>query len=71
MLPRWRLAAFCSAIASPLSYFAGSKFLAIEWLQPIPMLIAASVSWAIAVPLLIMLANYLRKQQPERAHVVG
>lgn len=71
MLPRWRLAAICSAIASPLSYFAGSKFLAIEWLQPVPMLIAASVSWAIVVPLLIMLANHLRKQLQESLHAVG
>lgn len=71
MLPRWRLAAVCSAIASPLSYFAGSKFLAVEWLQPMEMLIAASVSWAFVVPMFLILANHLRKQQMERLHAVS
>lgn len=70
MLPRWRFAALCSAVASPLSYYAAAKFSAVVWLQPVQAGFAVSLSWAVVVPLFIFLTNYLRHKHKEASHAV-
>lgn len=53
----WLLAA-AGAIGSPFSYFAGSRFGAVEWLAPAwQVILATGLSWAIVLPLLFWLAR--------------
>ncbi len=54
---RWLLAAVLGAIAGPLSYWAGAKLGAVTFLQPMPAIAAMAVEWAIAMPLLMFLAQ--------------
>lgn len=67
---RW-LAAVISAIGSPVSYFAGQKLGALNWLQPEMLVIVSAITWAIAVPLLLTLANYWRKQEQAMHHALA
>jgi hypothetical protein len=50
-------------IGSPLSYFAGSRFGAVEWLAPSwQVVLATGLSWAVVLPLLFWLARELEPQ---------
>jgi len=45
-------------IGSPLSYYAGSRFGAVEWVAPAwQVILATGLSWALIVPLLFWLAR--------------
>jgi uncharacterized protein DUF2878 len=54
---RYLLSALLAAIAGPLTYYAGERFGAIT-LNGIPSLIAISIMWLIAMPLLFCLSRY-------------
>jgi hypothetical protein len=46
------------AIGSPMSYFAGSRFGAVEWLAPAwQVVLATGLSWGLLLPLLFWLAR--------------
>jgi len=46
------------AVGSPLSYFAGSRFGAVEWLAPAwQVVLATGLSWALLLPALFWLAR--------------
>lgn len=71
LLERRLLAALLAAIGSPLSYYAGQKLGALSWQQPELLAIVAALSWAVAVPLLLMLAKYWRKQEQALQHALA
>lgn len=53
----WVLA-LAGAIGSPFSYFAGSRFGAVEWLVPAwQVVLATGLSWALILPFLFWLAR--------------
>ncbi len=53
----WLLAVL-GGIGSPMSYYAGSRFGAVEWLAPAwQVALATGLSWAIVLPLLFWLAK--------------
>ena len=54
---RWLLAAVLGAIAGPLSYWGGAKLGALVLVQPLPAVVAMAIEWAIAMPLLMRLAQ--------------
>jgi len=54
---RHTLAAAIGAVGGPLAYLAGQQMGAITFLQPLLSLIALSVIWAVAMPLLMALAT--------------
>ena len=63
----WLLAAF-GLIGSPFSYFAGSRFGAVEWVAPAWQVIAATgISWAIILPFLFWLARDIPPREQARA----
>lgn len=68
MLERRWLAALLAGIGSPLSYYAGQKLGALNWQQPEMLVVIAALSWAIAVPFLLTLANYWRKREQAIEH---
>lgn len=50
--------AVAGAVGSPFSYFAGSRFGAVEWLAPAwQVILATGLSWAMILPLLFWLAR--------------
>ena len=55
------LAAAFSMISAPLSYFAASRFGAVEILNPMFIYPALSFSWAVVVPILLMFARSCHK----------
>lgn len=67
---RW-LAALLAAVGSPMSYYAGQKLGALNWLQPEMLIAVSAITWAIAVPLLLMLANYWRQQEQAVKHALA
>ena len=54
---RWLLAALLGAVAGPLSYWAGVRFGAVQFVAPWPSLTALSLGWALMTPLLVRLAH--------------
>lgn len=53
--------ALAGGIGSPMSYFAGSRFGAVEWLAPAwQVVLATGLSWAVVLPLLFWLARERR-----------
>jgi hypothetical protein len=55
---RLALIGLLGGIGSPLSYFAGSRFGAVEWLAPAwQVVLATGLSWALLLPLLFWLAR--------------
>ena len=53
------LAAVLAGAGSPLSYFAGLNFGAVEWVAPAPVVVAvAAVSWALIVPALFAFTRF-------------
>jgi hypothetical protein len=70
MQSRLWLTAVLFLLASPFSYWCGSRFEAVTWLAPDWQVIAATgISWAVLMPLLLWLAARLRGDAvpPERA----
>lgn len=70
LLRRRVLAGIFSAVASPVSYYAGSQLGALQWLQPELLVVLLSISWGLAIPLLLTLAIYWRKQESGKHAVV-
>ncbi len=65
------LAALLGAVFSPLSYLAAARFGAVTIVsEPEGLFIALSLSWAIALPLLLWLAKHLKHLNKEKlSHV--
>jgi len=61
------LAVLLGAAGGPLSYYGGQKLGAVTFLEPVPALIALAVAWAIAMPMLIGLANRFDGVTPARS----
>lgn len=52
------LLAIAGGVGSPFSYFAGSRFGAVEWVAPAwQVILATGLSWAVILPLLFWLAK--------------
>lgn len=66
------LAAILGAVAGPLAYLAGQELGAITFNQPVPAIAALAVIWAVALPLLVVLAQRMdgmsELSQPEFIH---
>ena len=62
MLGRYALGAALGAIAGPLSYFAGSTFGALDLLAGTQSLVFIGLEWAVAMPLLLRLAESCRSE---------
>jgi len=56
---RWWLAAMFGATGGPLAYYAGTEFGAVTLMHPVSALVAVGVAWALAMPLLLVLAERL------------
>ncbi len=55
---RLTILAVAGAIGSPLSYYAGMRFGAVDWLAPAwQVILATGLSWAVVLPLLFRLAR--------------
>lgn len=54
---RFGLAILMGAIGGPLSYYGGQKLGAMQFIAPMQALIALAIAWAIAMPLLMWLAE--------------
>lgn len=55
---RLLLLAIAGGLGSPLSYFAGARFGAVEWMAPAwQVVLATGLSWAIILPLLFWMAR--------------
>ena len=54
---RLLIAALAGSIGGPLAYFGGAKLGALEFVAPVPALIALAVGWGLLTPLLLMLAR--------------
>lgn len=54
---RWVLAAMAGAAGGPLSYLAGQKLGAIEFVTPTPALLTLAVGWGVMMPMLAALAR--------------
>lgn len=62
-----RLIGILAAVASPLSYYAGSRFGAVEWLAPAwQVVLATGLSWALLLPALFWLARRPPPQGEDR-----
>jgi hypothetical protein len=70
LLQRRLLAGVFSAIASPISYYAGSRLGALDWIQPEILIVVLAISWGLAIPLLLTLAIYWRHQESGKHHAV-
>jgi hypothetical protein len=53
------IAALFGAVGGPLAYYAGARMGALDLVQPVAMLAALAVGWAIATPLLLSFARRL------------
>lgn len=51
------IAALFGAIGGPLAYYAGARMGALYFVQPVALLSALAVGWAVATPLLLSLAR--------------
>ncbi len=54
---RWLLAVGFGAIGGPLAYYAGAKLGAVTLLNPVTALVAVGVAWALAMPVLLRVAD--------------
>ncbi len=64
------MAGVFSAIASPVSYYAGSRLGALQWVQPEILIIVLAISWGLAIPLLLTLAIRWRNHESGKQHAV-
>ena len=60
--PRPLVAALFGLVGGPLAYWAGARVDAIEWQQPIALLLALAIGWAVLMPLLGKLAASLHRR---------
>ncbi len=61
---RLLLIGILGGIGSPMSYFAGSRFGAVEWLAPAwQVVLATGLSWALLLPALFWLAGRPRRRR--------
>ena len=58
MKDRYVLAMVMGAIGGPLSYYGGQKLGAMTFFEPVQVLAALAVAWAIAMPVLVWLASH-------------
>ena len=56
---RWLLAVVFGATGGPLAYYAGAKLGAVSLTDPVSALFAVGVAWALAMPLLLLVADRL------------
>jgi Protein of unknown function (DUF2878) len=54
---RWLLAALLGAVAGPLSYWAGVRLGAVQFVAPWLVLTVLSIGWALMTPLLVVVAS--------------
>lgn len=54
---RYGVIVICTLVAAPLSYYAGSKLGAVTLLEFVPALVALALSWSVAVPMFMALAE--------------
>jgi len=54
---RWLLAVVFGAAGGPLAYYSGAKLGAVTLTDPVAALVAVGVAWALAMPLLLVLAE--------------
>ena len=54
---RWLVAALLGAVAGPLSYWAGVRLGALEFVAPLPALTALAIGWGVITPLLMAAAR--------------
>ena len=66
------LAMILGALAGPLTYLAGQKLGGMQFVDPVPAMIALGVGWAIAMPVLMRLAETLDgiSKTPEVSRVI-
>jgi hypothetical protein len=64
---RFGLAVLMGAVGGPLSYYGGQKLGAMVFIAPVQALIALSIAWAIAMPLLMRLAKRFDGVTPRRS----
>lgn len=64
------MAGIFSAIASPVSYYAGSKLGALQWLHPELLVPILAVSWGVTIPVLLTVAKHWRRMEGEQKHAV-
>lgn len=67
---RTKLVVVMTLFAAPLSYLAGSKLGAVDFLEPGLAGLALSLSWALMVPLLLSLAHVWQRQEQEVKHAL-
>lgn len=63
---RYPLASLLGFIGGPLAYWGGEKLGAMQWLQPLELLIALAIGWAILMPILVRLAACLRHMAAQK-----
>ena len=66
---RWILATILGAIAGPLSYWAGVRMGALEFVDPVKAVIALAIGWGVATPLLLALAQRFGGAAPGKESV--
>ncbi|MCX4189435.1 DUF2878 domain-containing protein [Methylophaga sp. OBS3] len=70
LINRPLLTVLFAGIGSPISYYAGHKIGALNWLQPEMLIMVTAITWAIAVPLLMLLAKRWRKQEQDDVYAL-
>lgn len=69
---RLLLIAVLGGIGSPMSYYAGSRFGAVEWVAPAwQVVLATGLSWALVLPLLFWIARSYEHARAGAAAVEG
>lgn len=64
MKSHYWLALLAGAISGPLSYLAGARLGAMQWIHVAPAAIALTVSWALFMPFFLWLSDFvIRKKQ--------
>ena len=61
---RWVAAALLGAVAGPLSYWAGVRFGAVEFVAPLPAVTALAIGWGVMTPLLVAAARRYNGMHP-------
>lgn len=62
----YALASLLGFIGGPLAYWGGEKLGAMQWLQPLELLIALAVGWSILMPILVRLAAHIRQKAAQK-----
>jgi hypothetical protein len=67
---RWVLTVVLGAMAGPLSYWAGVRMGAVQFVEPAQAVAALAVGWGLATPLLLLLARLFNADVANRAAAV-